>query len=130
MSQLTLSQIAHLQALLQQRSQQLREEIREVLVRTGEHPYGELAAVPDTGDESAADLLIDLDNAMVHRDVEEIRDIEAALERMEQGGYGTCIDCGLDIDCERLLAFPAARRCLLCQDQYEKTHAHNSMPTL
>lgn len=130
MAHLTRLQIEHLQALLQRRRQQLREEIREVLIRTGEHPYGELAAVPDKGDESAADLLIDLDNAMVHRDVEAIRDIEAAQERMEQGGYGTCIDCGLDIDYERLLAFPAARRCLLCQSQHEKTHAHDGMPTL
>ncbi|HJW26318.1 MAG TPA: TraR/DksA C4-type zinc finger protein [Rhodocyclaceae bacterium] len=130
MTQLTQRQIEQLRDQLQQRRDALRGQIMEVLARTGEHPYGELAGIPDLGDASVADLLIDLDNAMIHRDVEEIRDIEAALERMDQGDYGTCIDCGLAIEFERLQAFPAARRCLPCQGQHEKTHIHDTTPTL
>lgn len=130
MTQLTKSQIKQLKDSLQQRRDQLRGQILEVLDRTGEHPYGELAGIPDVGDASVADLLIDIDNAMVHRDVEEIREIEAALERMDQEDYGNCMDCGLAIEFERLQAFPAARRCLRCQDQYEKTHIHDTTPTL
>lgn len=130
MSKLSVLQIDQLKQSMQQRQVQLRAVIREVLVRTGEHPYGELADIPDIGDEAVADLLIDLDNAVVHRDVEEIRDIEAALGRMAGGAYGTCIDCGLDIDYERLQAFPTAKRCPPCQRQHEKTYAHGATPTL
>jgi len=130
MTELDQSQIEQLKESLQQRRTALRGQIMEVLDRTGEHPYGELAGVPDVGDASVADLLIDLDNAMVHRDVEEIRQIEAALERMSQGDYGNCIDCGLAIEFERLQVFPAAKRCLPCQGQHERTHIHDTTPTL
>lgn len=130
MTQLSEDQIQQLQEALQQRRDMLRGQIMEVLDRTGEHPYGELAGVPDLGDASVADLLIDLDNAMVHRDVEEIRDIEWALERIDQADYGNCIDCGLPIDFERLQVFPSAKRCLPCQGQHEKTHIHDTTPTL
>lgn len=130
MTQLTKSQIQQLKESLQQRRDLLREQIVEVLDRTGEHPYGELAGIPDVGDASVADLLIDIDNALVHRDVEEIREIEAALERMSRADFGNCMDCGLAIEFERLQAFPAARRCLTCQGQYEKTHIHDTTPSL
>jgi len=130
MTQLSKGQIQQLKDSLQERRDALRGQIMEVLARTGETPYGELAGIPDVGDASVADLLIDIDNAMVHRDVEEIREIEAALERMSQGDYGNCIDCGLAIEVERLQAFPVAKRCLLCQGQYEKTHIHDTTPTL
>lgn len=130
MAELSKAQVNELREALQQRQLTLRGQIMEVLARTGENPYGELAGIPDIGDASVADLLIDLDNAMVHRDVEEIREIEAALERMDRGDYGNCLDCGLDIEFERLQAFPAAKRCLPCQGQYERTHVHDTTPTM
>ncbi|MBS1188864.1 MAG: conjugal transfer protein TraR [Rhodocyclaceae bacterium] len=130
MTHLSKDQIEQLRQLLEQRRNDLRGEIMEVLARTEEFPYGELAGIPDLGDASVADLLIDLDNAMVHRDVQEIREIEATLERMDQGVYATCIECGLPIDFERLQAFPEAKRCWPCQGTYEKTHIHDTTPTL
>lgn len=130
MSALTQTQMKHLAQLLHERRTQLRGEIMEVLGRTGEHPYGELAEVPDPGDASTADLLIDIDNAMVHRDVQEVRDIDAALKRIDDDSYGNCTDCGLAIEYKRLQAFPTAKRCVLCQGQHEKTHVHDATPTL
>ena len=130
MATLTQAQSEHLRAVLQQRRNALLGEIRELRSRTGDHPYKELADVPDAGDASTADLLIDVDNAMVHRDVQEIRDIEAALRRIGDGDYGVCVDCGQDIDFERLSAFPTARRCVLCQGRHEKTYAGTTTPTL
>lgn len=127
---LTQKQTDHLAELMRRRRGQLQDEIREVLIRTGEHPYRDLADIPDLGDESVADLLIDLDNAMVDRGIEEIRDIDSALARIADGSYGICQDCGLDIDQERLLVFPTAKRCLTCQGQHEKTYAHGGTPTL
>ncbi|MBI4755082.1 MAG: TraR/DksA family transcriptional regulator [Betaproteobacteria bacterium] len=115
---------------MNERREQLLAEIREVQTRTGEHPYGELAEVPDTADEAVADLLIDVDHAMVDRDVQELRNIEAALQRMDDGSYGLCAHCGCTIEQERMLAFPTATRCRPCQEVYEKTYAHGPTPTL
>jgi DnaK suppressor protein len=37
--------------------------------------------------------------------------IDAALRRMDQGVFGTCVDCGSEIATERLQALPFAIRC-------------------
>lgn len=50
---------------------------------------------------------------------EELQDIAAALERIEAGTYGVCINCGELVDPARLRAFPTAKRCLRCQREYE-----------
>jgi RNA polymerase-binding transcription factor DksA len=78
--------------------------------------------VPDAGDQSVADTLVDTDNAMIGLNLQQIRDLDGALARIDAGTYGTCIECGCDIGFERLSAYPTAKRCIECQSQYEKTH--------
>lgn len=41
-------------------------------------------------------------------------DLDAALIRAEQGGYGICETCAGPIGPERLAARPSARRCIRC----------------
>ncbi|MDP9428173.1 MAG: TraR/DksA C4-type zinc finger protein [Actinomycetota bacterium] len=43
-----------------------------------------------------------------------LADVDAALARRAQGGYGICADCGRPIAPERLAARPAARTCIDC----------------
>ena len=43
-----------------------------------------------------------------------LADVDAALARRAEGGYGTCADCGRPIAPERLAARPAARTCIDC----------------
>lgn len=43
--------------------------------------------------------------------------IEAALQRVEDGTYGTCGDCQQPIPEERLLAVPTATRCVPCKEK-------------
>lgn len=45
---------------------------------------------------------------------EELLETDAALERIEQGSYGRCEECGGAIGRQRLLALPAARFCIEC----------------
>lgn len=45
--------------------------------------------------------------------------VSNALERMDQGRYGTCERCGVEIDPARLEALPYATLCLHCQQRYE-----------
>lgn len=42
--------------------------------------------------------------------------IQSALERIENGSYGACENCGEDISRPRLEAVPEATRCVSCAD--------------
>ena len=44
-------------------------------------------------------------------------DLVAALERIEKGTYGLCVECGRDIAPERLEAVPAAALCIKCKQR-------------
>ena len=44
----------------------------------------------------------------------ELRRIEAALQRLEEGEYGYCVTCGDEIAVERLSLDPATPQCLTC----------------
>lgn len=46
--------------------------------------------------------------------------IDEALERIEAGAYGECINCGEAVQEKRLEAVPWARYCLKCQDLQER----------
>jgi RNA polymerase-binding transcription factor DksA len=116
--------------MLEQRAE-LVDTARGELARWMEQPMGDIAGeVGDPGDESVASLVADLDHAEASRRVAAVRDIDVALERIQKGEYGVCIDCGGEIDYERLAAFPTAKRDIACQQRYEKTYAHPETPTL
>jgi RNA polymerase-binding transcription factor DksA len=76
-------------------------------------------------EEIAADAREDLnaepEMAALQRDIEELRDIEEALARLDKPAFGLCEDCGDDIAFLRLQATPAAKRCSTCQSKFERT---------
>ena len=47
--------------------------------------------------------------------------IEAAIERIEDGSYGQCGTCGVKIPKPRLDAIPYAAQCVRCASQEEKS---------
>ncbi len=49
-----------------------------------------------------------------------LRDIEAALRKLEKGAYGLCEHCKNIIDKKRIKALPSARYCMTCQSGAEK----------
>ena len=127
----TTKQVGELKSKLEERHRQLRGEIRQELLASDEEHYIDLAGqVHDLEEESVADLLVDLGLAIIDLHISEIRDIEAALRRINVGAYGTCIDCDDEVEIDRLRAFPTAKRCLPCQANYERNHAGNSTPSL
>lgn len=46
-----------------------------------------------------------------------IENIKHALKRMEEGNYGICSNCGIDIPEERIKALPYADKCFECADK-------------
>lgn len=61
----------------------------------------------------------DLEFALDARESAELDAIDAALKRIEDGVYGVCTDCGVDIPAARLHAAPETPRCIDCQDKLE-----------
>lgn len=128
---LTPQETEEMRGLLEQRRKEIIDELHHDVEKSREQQYRELAGpAPDAGDASVADLLSHLDQAEVSRDVGALRALDQARARLDEGTYGTCVQCGGDIGLERLKANPAAARCVDCQRVYEKTHASNSGSTL
>lgn len=76
--------------------------------------------VLDQKDEAAQHEFNEVGDAEVARDVGELREIESALRRLEEGRYGLCADCDAAIDPRRLQAEPFAVRCTACQAAAER----------
>jgi RNA polymerase-binding protein DksA len=131
MSGLTRTQLQHLEHLLLQQRQSLFEQAQEERRLVHDQTLADVAGeVPDTGDESVAMLVSDMNETMAERHVDEIRAIDAALERIRKHEMGSCSDCGANIAYARMQAFPTATRCTDCQGQHERTFAHARTPTL
>lgn len=56
----------------------------------------------------------------VDRDSALLRQVKAALRRIHDGTFGTCIDCEYAISSKRLAAVPWATRCIQCQEASER----------
>jgi DnaK suppressor protein len=109
---------------LESRYMALRKEIAAGLLKADSEQYGQLAGeVGDIAEHSVADLLVDLDLAEIHRDLEELRNVELALQRFKCGSYGICMDCGEQIAEKRLKSLVSAVRCVKCQSLLEGRRA-------
>ena len=52
----------------------------------------------------------------VDRESTLLREVKAAMRRIQDGSFGTCNDCEAAISPKRLAAVPWALRCIHCQD--------------
>jgi RNA polymerase-binding transcription factor len=130
MKHLKHSQMAQLDRSLEQQALELRREIRRLLLESDQQHHRDLAGlVHDAGDEAVANELADIGAAFIDRHVRELREVEAARARLTRGTFGICMDCGMDIQWERLAVYPVATRCADCARTREKSGAER-MPTL
>ena len=124
-------QLESLQTAMRARQIQLREEIRQALIKSDSEHYLQIAdSVRELEDESFADLIVDVGLAEIDRDLDELRAIDAALLRMAEGSYGVCEACDRPIDIRRLNLTPQALRCIDCQTIFERTHFQKTGHTL
>lgn len=131
MNHLNQQELDALRQRLDEQRTLLRDEIRGHLLNTDTEQYTELAGqVHDTADEAIADLLADVNIAVVGRLIGELRQIEAAMQRISTGAYGVCEDCGAAIPFPRLEAYPTATRCVADQERHEKFYAEENKPTI
>ena len=55
-----------------------------------------------------------------------LRNVRLALQRIEDGTYGTCLRCDEDINPKRLNAVPWAPFCISCQEIADRSKAENN----
>ena len=82
--------------------------------REGEDKHADLA------DQAASEYQR---QALVHQAAaarQMLKNLIQALERMRQGTFGECGECGGDIELKRLEAIPWARYCVKCQEERER----------
>lgn len=132
MSKLGREDLEKIREKLRVRQMALLEEVRDEFdQRDNQHLIDLMGREPgDSGDYSLADEVADLNIAMADRQVRELRDLDAAYARIKEGSFGSCVDCGADIEPARLLAYPTALRCVACQERHEQLYAHEAHPTL
>ena len=131
MSHLNHEQLTELTKQVEAERISLRADIRNELTKSDNEQYAALAGqVHDSGDESVADLLSDVNTAIISHSIKELREVEAAQERLRQGTYGTCEECGEAIPYARLKAYPAARLCIADQERYEARHPLDTHPDM
>jgi len=129
--QLSDTQIHQFKTLLEDQFNKLWEEIGSELNELEKEHFMQIAGeAQDLEDRSIADLFTDLNLTLLDKHVQETRDINSALIRINKGTFGVCNDCGEFIGNDRLMAYPTAKRCVHCQEVYENTHAGNLHPKL
>lgn len=57
-----------------------------------------------------------------------LRQVRAALQRMEDGTYGTCLHCEEEISIKRLNAVPWAAYCIKCQEMADRRREQEQEP--
>src|SRR5690349_5789811 len=85
----------------------------EALQKTGGEASGGLSNLPlHPADLASRQYEEDLVISLVGNEEQLLDDIQAALERLEQGVYGKCEECHAPVGAERLEAVPYARYCV------------------
>ena len=79
--------------------------------------------VQDVGDQALSSTMETLRSSLQDSKFSEYQRIVKALEMIDEGTYGICVDCELPISMRRLQSFPNATRCLACQEAYEEREA-------
>ena len=109
----------------------LREELRDELAQSGNDRYADLAgSVHDAGDEAVAEELIGIENELIQRHLQQLRGLDDARRRLDSGTIDECAECGGEIGYKRLLVYPSALRCVICQEAFDRTHMHAARPRL
>lgn len=128
---LSAEEVSAFQRQLRDRERQLLDELRSGKQRSESETFRQIAGeAPDSGDSSVADVVTDGVSAERQRDYEELREVQEALTRIENGSYGLCLRCGEPVEKERLRALPAAKYDLRHQEQVERQSGAPATPTL
>ena len=97
-----------------------KKDLMNEVDRTVLHMKDEAANFPDPNDRATQESEFSLELRTRDRERKLIRKIEEALNRIEDGSYGYCIETGEEIGIKRLEARPLATLCVEAQERRER----------
>ena len=109
-----------LQQMLMRKRQEILKEIEGSLGQSStEDQQRRLESAKDVGDQALMDLDRELGISLMEMRNRRRQAIDEALTRLNEGTYGICAECGIEISERRLEAVPFAKLCVECQSREE-----------
>ena len=110
-----------LRKILMERRHAVLKEIEGLIGhQMSDEMQGRSDAAPDVGDQALLDAERGRDISILEMRNRVRQQIDEALARLDEGAFGLCVDCGVEISEKRLKAVPFARRCVSCQEKEEQ----------
>jgi len=111
-----------IKAALDERLAELRDEYNSTLEEITELQRDRLtdSAGDDQADTGTKTFEREQEITLANNILERVTQVERALERLDEGGYGWCERCGNPIPVERLAAYPSATLCVTCKQLEER----------
>jgi len=103
------------------RLEERQQTLRKAVSRTEED--GRIAdqdSAQDIADRAASSYTKEFLFSQSNNDRQLLQMVETALQRIREGGFGDCINCGNEINAKRLEAVPWTRYCIACQEKMEQ----------
>jgi DnaK suppressor protein len=125
----TLKKPAKKAVKITQRKKKIQEIKKKLLAQRKALLLGALEALnelpgqtvfPDLGDQATAEIDRNFMLRIKGRERKLIKKVEEAIERINQGVFGICDKCGLEIDIRRLEARPVTTMCIECKTLQEE----------
>jgi DnaK suppressor protein len=109
-----------LHKMLLGKRQEIIKEIEDSLGQSlTEDQQRRLESARDVGDQALMDLERELGISLMEMRNRRRQSIDEALTRLQEGTYGICAECGVEISEKRLQAVPFAKLCVECQSRAE-----------
>jgi DnaK suppressor protein len=103
-----------------------RRELMEEVDRTVHHMRDEAASFPDPADRATQEEEFSIELRTRDRERKLIKKIDQTIDRLNQGDFGYCDTCGVEIGLRRLEARPTAAQCVDCKslDEIKEKQLH------
>lgn len=99
----------------------MREElVRGIARRSRESKGGSAQDIGDILDSVSEERTRELDMLLTDREKQKLKQIDDALDRIEENLYGLCEECGVKIPKARLKVVPFAKYCVECKEVIER----------
>jgi len=99
----------------------MREElVREIARRSKATAVSGVSDIGDILDSVSEERTRELDMILTDREKQKLKQIDDALDRIEESTYGLCEECGIKIPRARLKVVPFAKYCVECKEVIER----------
>lgn len=99
----------------------MREDlVRDIARRSKPATEGTMPDIGDILDSVSEERTRELDMILTDREKKKLLQIDDAIDRIEEGTYGLCEECGVKIPKGRLKVMLFAKYCVECQEKLER----------